>query len=144
MMVKNFLGFVTFTGKDGLLINNTYNIINILFSLIKMMYWISEKSGETLTMNQLQHCLMRNFGGKTNVNSTVEVFLNCLIKNFGGKTDVNSTVTVEVFLNKVRADLVQTKPSTSDGKVSIAGGDIYVYIHSILLLFRIMIVLCMD
>ena len=60
-----------------------------------MMYWISEKSGETLTMNQLQHCLMRNFGGKTDVNKTVEL-----------------------FLKKVRADLVQTKTSTSDVEVS--------------------------
>lgn len=69
--------------------------MTVLFSLIKMMYWISEKSGETLTMNQLQHCLMRNFGGKTDVNKTVEL-----------------------FLRKVRADLLQTKPSTSDIEVS--------------------------
>ena len=67
----------------------------MLLSLIKMMYWISEKSGEALTMNQLQHCLMRNFGGKTDVNKTVEL-----------------------FLRKVRADLLQTKPSTSEVKVS--------------------------
>ena len=67
----------------------------MLLSLIKMMYWISEKSGEALTMNQLQHCLMRNFGGKTDVNKTVEL-----------------------FLRKVRADLLQTKPSTSEVEVS--------------------------
>ena len=93
-MVKNFLGFVTFTGKIYSFQTNNYNI-NILLSLIKMMYWISQKSGETLTMNQLQYCLMRNFGGKTDVNKTVEL-----------------------FLRKVRADLLQTKPSTSDVKVS--------------------------
>ena len=40
-----------------------------------MMYWISERNGENLTMNQLQHCLMRNFGGKTDVSKTVELFL---------------------------------------------------------------------
>jgi len=39
------------------------------------MYSISEKSGEPLTVNQLKHCVMRNFGGKIDVNKTVELFL---------------------------------------------------------------------
>ena len=88
-----------------------------------MMYWISEKSGETLTMNQLQHCLMRNFGGKTDVNKTVEL-----------------------FLRKVRADLLQTKPSTSDIEIQVSYFSylFYLYVHFILLFFRVMIVLCMD
>jgi len=59
------------------------------------MYSISQKSGENLSMNQLQHCLMRNFGGKTNVNKTVEL-----------------------FLKEVPANLVQTISSTSDVEVS--------------------------
>ena len=60
-----------------------------------MMYWISQRSGESLTMNQIQHCLMRNFGGKTDVNETIKV-----------------------FLEKVPAALLQTKQSFSDAKVS--------------------------
>ena len=60
-----------------------------------MMYWISERSGKNLTMNQLQHCLMRNFGGKTDVNKTVEL-----------------------FLEKVPAHLLQTKEATFDVEVS--------------------------
>ena len=40
-----------------------------------MMYWISQESGETLTMNQLQYCVKRNFGGKTDVDKTVNLFL---------------------------------------------------------------------
>ena len=92
-MVKNFLDFVTSTGKICSFLKNVN--MNFLLSLIKMMYWISEKSGETLTMNQLQHCLMRNFGGKIDVNKTVEL-----------------------FLRKVRADLLHAKSSTSDIEVS--------------------------
>jgi len=40
-----------------------------------MMYWISQNTGKCLTMNQLQHCLKRNFGGKANVDEMVERFL---------------------------------------------------------------------
>jgi len=39
-----------------------------------MMYWISQNTGKCLTMNQLLHCLKRNFGGKDNVDKTVERF----------------------------------------------------------------------
>ena len=60
-----------------------------------MMYWISEESKENLTMNQLQHCLMRNFGGKADVNETVKL-----------------------FLKKVPAHLLQTIQSASDVEVS--------------------------
>ena len=95
-MVKNFLGFVTSTGKFHNFHINNYIMNTLLLSLIKMMYWISKKSEETLTMNQLQYCLMRNFGGKTDVNKTVEL-----------------------FLKKVQADLLQTRPSsTSDVEVN--------------------------
>ncbi|XP_065899490.1 E3 ubiquitin-protein ligase rnf213-alpha-like isoform X3 [Dysidea avara] len=45
------------------------------YSLIKMMYWISQTTGKCLTMNHLQHCLKRNFGGKVNVDEMVERFL---------------------------------------------------------------------
>ena len=40
-----------------------------------MMYSISQKSGKPLTVNQLKHCVMRNFGGKIDVYKTVELFL---------------------------------------------------------------------
>lgn len=66
-----------------------------ILSLIKMMYRISKKSGEMLTMNQLEHCLMRNFGGKTDISKTVGL-----------------------FLKRVPADLLQTKQSPSDVQVS--------------------------
>ena len=65
------------------------------FSLINMMYWISQESGESLTINQIQYCLMRNFGGKTDVSQTVKI-----------------------FLKKVPAYLLQTKQSSFDVKVS--------------------------
>ena len=46
------------------------------FSLIKMMYFIFQKNGnQKLTMNQLLHCLRRNFGGKSNVTETIDMFL---------------------------------------------------------------------
>ena len=60
-----------------------------------MMYWISEESGESLTMNQLQHCLMRNFGGRT---------------------DVNEMITL--FLKNIPAHLLQTKQSVPNAEVS--------------------------
>lgn len=40
-----------------------------------MMYWISQRSGKTLTFNQIQYCLMRNFGGKPD-NKVVDLFLD--------------------------------------------------------------------
>ena len=61
-----------------------------------MMYWISKKSGEILTINQLQYCLMRNFGG--------------------GPTDINIP---ELFLRKVEINFLSTRPpSTSYVEVS--------------------------
>ena len=70
---KNFLGFVIFTGTI-LYTPHKFEIF-IIISLIKMMYWISQNTGKCLTMNQLQHCLKRNFGGKDNVDNMVERFL---------------------------------------------------------------------
>ena len=64
-----------------------------------MMYWISEESKENLTMIQLQHCLLRNFGGKTDVNETVTWFLEKVSK-------------------EVRDHLLQTIQSASDVEVS--------------------------
>ena len=49
--------------------------MSLHISLIKMMYWISQNTGKCLTMNQLQHCLKRNFGGKENVDEMVDRFL---------------------------------------------------------------------
>ena len=47
----------------------------MLRSLIKMMYWISQKTNKHLTLTQLRHCLMRNFGGTDNINEIVQRFL---------------------------------------------------------------------
>ncbi|XP_065899482.1 E3 ubiquitin-protein ligase rnf213-alpha-like isoform X2 [Dysidea avara] len=48
------------------------------YSLIKMMYGITQRTGKSLTMNQLQHCLKRNFGGTNGVNEIVERFLKSI------------------------------------------------------------------
>ena len=48
------------------------------------------------------------------------------MRNFGGKVDVNKTV--ELFLRKVRADLLQTRPSTSDVEVEVSS-HAKVYMH---------------
>lgn len=54
-----------------------------LCSLIKMLYCIFQKNGcKNLTMNQLQHCLKRNFGGKTDVNEIVDTFLENISAKF--------------------------------------------------------------
>ena len=40
------------------------------------MYSMFQKNKyQKLTMNQLQHCLRRNFGGRSNVNEIVDMFL---------------------------------------------------------------------
>jgi len=46
-----------------------------------MMYGISQNTGKSLTMNQLQHCLKRNFGGTDDVNEIVERFLKSIPAN---------------------------------------------------------------
>ena len=41
-----------------------------------MMYYIFQKNGyQKLTMNQLLHCLKRNFGGELKVTETIDIFL---------------------------------------------------------------------
>ena len=41
-----------------------------------MMYFIFQKNEyQKLTMNQLLHCLKRNFGGNLNVTETIDMFL---------------------------------------------------------------------
>ncbi len=40
-----------------------YPITNIVPSLIKMLYWMCERSGMSPTWIQLQHAILRNFGG---------------------------------------------------------------------------------
>ena len=59
-------------------INHIIFYMKFLLSFIKMIYWISKENGENLTFNQLQYCLMRNFGGQTDVNKTVRLFLERL------------------------------------------------------------------
>ena len=46
-----------------------------------MMYWISQKTGKRLTLNQLRHCLMRNFGGAGDINKIIERFLEKVTAN---------------------------------------------------------------
>ena len=55
-------------------INHIIFYMKFFLSLIKMMYWISKENGENLTLNQLLYCLMRNFGGQTDVNEVVKSF----------------------------------------------------------------------
>ena len=43
-----------------------------------MMYWISQKTGKHLTLFQLRHCLMRNFGGADDIDRIVKRFLGKL------------------------------------------------------------------
>lgn len=63
-------------------------------SLIKMMYCMFEKNKEQkLTMNQLQHCLKRNFGGKSNVSEIVDMFLADVPAKYLGTKEIVSIAT---------------------------------------------------
>ena len=57
-----------------------------------MMYFIFQKNGnQKLTMNQLLHCLRRNFGGKSNVNETIDMFLeNVSVKELRRTEEITS------------------------------------------------------
>ena len=55
-------------------------LLSIYFhSLIKMLYWLIKNSGEPfqLTVEQLQHSILRNFGGSRQINP-LQVFEACL------------------------------------------------------------------
>ena len=51
--------------------------MTVLISLIKMLYWMCEKSNRPPTGPQLQHAIKRNFGGLEDFN-TYEIFKNKL------------------------------------------------------------------
>ena len=57
-----------------------------------MMYFIFQKNGnQKLTMNQLLHCLRRNFGGKSNVNEAIDMFLeNVSVKELRRTEEITS------------------------------------------------------
>ena len=44
-----------------------------MHSLIKMLYWMMEKTNQPLTMEQLEHAVRRNFGGLDEVDA-VSIF----------------------------------------------------------------------
>ena len=82
-----------------------YSVTSSSLSLIKMMYWISKNTGKCLTMNQLQHCLKRNFGGKLDVDETVERFLkniptNLLVSLVSEQrgSDIEVCIIIEILL----------------------------------------------
>ena len=52
-------------------------MFSIVFSLIKMLYWMCEKSDRPPTGPQLQHAIKRNFGGLEDFN-TYKIFKNVL------------------------------------------------------------------
>ena len=72
--------------------------MSVLSSLIKMMYSVSEKSGGHLTMNQLKHCLMRNFGGRVDVSKTVELFLKKVKDDLSKIITAASDVEVNTYM----------------------------------------------
>ena len=62
-----------------------------LCSLIKMMYYIFKKNEEQkLTKNQVEHCLKRNFGGKSNINEIVDMFLENVPAKYLGTEEITS------------------------------------------------------
>ena len=63
---KSFLVFETSTGKGGLEIFKkpvVYASSLVPSSLVKMLYWMCEKSNLPPTEPQLEHAICRNFGG---------------------------------------------------------------------------------
>ena len=63
---ESFLGYEISTGEEGIgyifkefIVMASY----IPFSLVKMLYWMCEKSGRPPTWPQLEHAIRRNFGG---------------------------------------------------------------------------------
>ena len=52
-------------------------MFSIVFSLIKMLYWMCEKTNRPPSGPQLQHAIKRNFGGLEDFN-TYEIFKNYL------------------------------------------------------------------
>ena len=71
------------------------------YSLIKMMYWISKTTGERLTMNQLRHCLKRNFGGKPDVEEVVKRFLKDVTANMIDSEQHHGDVEVHVCVERI-------------------------------------------
>ena len=76
---KEFFGLRDFYRYVHQCENEEFKLNSCVFpSLIKMMYGITQRTGKSLTMNQLQHCLKRNFGGTNGVNEIVERFLKSI------------------------------------------------------------------
>ena len=59
-----------------MLINNSSSLHSSpphYFSLVKMLYWMCERSQSDLTGDQLEHAIKRNFGGHEKM-QTLEIF----------------------------------------------------------------------
>lgn len=62
------MAFETSTGEGEKSFLKSRNFVGmmlfyVLFSLIKMLYWMCKKSGHPPTWPQLKHAISRNFGG---------------------------------------------------------------------------------
>ena len=70
------------------------------------MYWISQTTGKCLTMNHLQHCLKRNFGGKVNVDEMVERFLRNVPAYLIVSEQRPSDVEVRMYIVVIRTNYI--------------------------------------
>ena len=61
---ESFLAYEISTGEEGIRYIFEYvETLYVSFSLVKMLYWMCEKSGRPPTWPQLEHAIRRNFGG---------------------------------------------------------------------------------
>ena len=61
---ESFLAYEISTGEEGIRYIFEYvEMLYVSFSLVKMLYWMCEKSGRPPTWPQLEHAIRRNFGG---------------------------------------------------------------------------------
>ena len=66
---RSFLDYETSIGNCYSIFTYYFNIIILMHSLIKMLYWMIKKTNQPLTMRQLEHAVRRNFGGLDEVNA---------------------------------------------------------------------------
>ena len=59
-----------------------------------------KSKGQKLTLDQLQHCLRRNFGGKSNVSEIVDMFLEDIPAKYlrTEKNDIVSNLYIRIII----------------------------------------------
>ena len=67
----------------------------LVFSLVKMLYWMCEKTQSDPTNKQLEHAIKRNFGGHLKINA-FEIFKS-KISQFMTKSTLNRHVSEKVL-----------------------------------------------